>query len=66
MSRRKQIKYVIMVPIEITLDSATQLKTAVRSIKEQGPFPSVDSYGEECYSWRVRCDKARLKNAVLP
>lgn len=56
-------KYVVMVPIEITIEKQFQLKRAIRDIRDMGPFPSCDSYGEDYYSWRVRCDKVRLKHA---
>jgi hypothetical protein len=56
------VRYIVMVPVEIKLDSPSQLRDVVRSIKNQGAFPQYESYGKQCYSWRVRCDKAHLKN----
>lgn len=59
----KQRKYTVTIPVEIKVDDAKQLPYVVRQIAREGAWPSCDSYGEQCYSWRVRQDKARLKNA---
>jgi hypothetical protein len=58
----KQLRYILMVPIEIKVDEAKQLKDVVRRIKDNGPFPESSSFGEHYAMWRVRCDLARLKN----
>lgn len=60
MSRKH--RYIVMVPVEITLDKPSQLKTAFRGIRDHGAFPALESYGEDCYSWRTRHDLVRLKN----
>lgn len=60
----KQHRYTVMVPIEIKVDSPKQLRQVIAKIRQEGAFPQCESYGEQCYSYKVRQDLARLKNVV--